>query len=165
MKLWVLFSLSSGKNYNIDSQLWEQWLDQFSYYKGQIYIVLERLIESIQLNHLKVIEPLSKVLTYRHPSQLIQSALEGGLVFLILMIVWLKPQKPGIIAGTFGLLYSFMRIVGEKFRMPDAHIGFEWFHLTRGQWLSFIILALGIIIFIYALRKKSKPHGGWLSKS
>ena len=67
-----------------------------------------------------------------------------------------------MIAASFGIFYSLMRIIGEQFRMPDAHIGFDGF-LTRGQWLSFLILIIGLGILFYSLKNhRHKTHGGFL---
>ena len=45
--------------------------------------------------------------------------------------------------------------------MPDAHIGYQWLHLTRGQWLSFGMVAAGLALFAVVARRKDPPMGGW----
>lgn len=113
---------------------------------------------------MKLIEPL---LTARHPSQLYEALLEGLAVFLLLAIVWAKPRKPGVVSGCFLVGYAAVRILGEQFRMPDAHIAnqeFALYGITRGQLISAAQLFIGIGCFIYWLRRKDKPLGGWAAE-
>ena len=104
---------------------------------------------------------LEPLLAPRHPSQLYEALLEGLVVFVVLLWIWRKPRKPGMITAWFFMVYGVMRIVGEQFRMPDAHIGLEWLGMTRGQWLS-----VGLLIFAgWGLKtwgaRKVAPLGGW----
>ena len=83
----------------------------------------------------------------RHPSQLYQFALEGLLLFAILMWFSSRPRPRLAVAGLFSLGYGCLRFVAEFFREPDQHIGFEalgW--LTRGQELCLPMIALGIFL-------------------
>ena len=54
-----------------------------------------------------------------------------------------------------------MRILNEQFRMPDAHIGYQLFGLTRGQWLSVAMLLVGIVTLFYWTRTQSQMIFGW----
>ncbi|MEL7045588.1 MAG: prolipoprotein diacylglyceryl transferase [Pseudomonadota bacterium] len=72
----------------------------------------------------------------RHPSQLYQFALEGMLLFFIVLWFARKPRPVGAVAGVFAGGYAMLRSFAEFFREPDAHIGFEAFGwVTRGQLL------------------------------
>lgn len=90
----------------------------------------------------------------RHPSQLYEAALEGLVLLLILMlfVFRLKLLKmPGLIAGTFLVVYALARIFVEFFREPDAHIGYlfsGW--LTMGMLLSAPLLAVGVAAMLRA---------------
>jgi phosphatidylglycerol:prolipoprotein diacylglycerol transferase len=108
-----------------------------------------------------VLEVLQNVLPARYPSQLIQAVLEGLLVFILLNLVWTKPQKPGVLTACFGIFYSMARILGEQFRMPDAQIGFQALGLTRGQWLSVAMLFASIVLLVYCLRSDREKIKGW----
>ena len=146
----------------VQSSQWLDWVSQYSgYAQQQMAIAKDQIILATQNQNPEVIAALQSVLTPRYPSQLIQALLEGLMVFIVLSLIWLKPRKPGIIAGMFGVVYSIARIMGEQYRLPDAHIGYELFGLTRGQWLSFGLLAIGIAITVYAARSKAEPTGGW----
>src|SRR5690606_33488852 len=107
---------------------------------------------------------LAPALTPRHPSQLYGALLEGLLVFLVLFFVWRKPRKPGVIGAIFFVVYATMRIIVEEFRMPDAHIGYQLFGLTRGQWLSVGLLGVGLLCLLFWSRRKVERLGGWARK-
>jgi phosphatidylglycerol:prolipoprotein diacylglycerol transferase len=104
---------------------------------------------------------VAPILTPRYPSQLIQALLEGLLVFFVMIVVWWRPRKPGVVAAFFGLNYAVARIVGEQFRMPDAQIGFQALGLTRGQWLSVVMLVIAIAFLTWTLRRKAPRLGGF----
>ena len=108
-----------------------------------------------------VVEPL---LTPRHPSQLYEALLEGLVLFTVLAIVWWKPRKPLVIGATFAITYGIVRIIGEVFRMPDApiaHEEFQHFGVTRGQWLSALLMLAGVIMLVLAQRRRVAPMGSW----
>jgi len=124
-----------------------------------------QIIEQIQNKNRELMTLVEPLLTPRHPSQIYQALLEGLLLFVILGIVWLKSRKPGVIAGLFCLVYSVLRIIGEQFRQPDAHLGFQWLGLTRGQWLSVALLLLGTVVVAVCSKRTAEPLGGLLQKS
>lgn len=93
----------------------------------------------------------------RHPSQLYQFALEGVLLFVILLWFTRAPKPPWSAAGLFLLGYGIFRSTAEFFRQPDAHIGFDalgW--LTRGQMLSLPMIIAGAAIMIWAYRRGAR---------
>ena len=96
----------------------------------------------------------------RHPSQLYEAGLEGILLFIILalMIRGGALKRPGLILGSFILLYALARIVGEFFREPDAQLGFLWGGLTMGMLLSVPMILAGGIIIATALKRKPLPQ-------
>jgi phosphatidylglycerol:prolipoprotein diacylglycerol transferase len=80
----------------------------------------------------------------RHPSQLYQFALEGCLLFLVLLWFSRRPRPEWAVSGVFLLGYGALRFIAEFFREPDAHIGFDalgW--MTRGQILCLPMLLAG----------------------
>ena len=49
--------------------------------------------------------------------------------------------------------YGIFRTFAEFFRQPDAHIGFDMFGwMTRGMELSIPMIAIGLILLIWAYR-------------
>jgi len=90
----------------------------------------------------------------RHPSQIYQFALEGVLLFVIMLWFARRERPPWAISGVFSLSYGCMRFIAEFFREPDGHIEYlalGW--MTRGQMLSLPMVALGIYLIIMAYRK------------
>jgi phosphatidylglycerol:prolipoprotein diacylglycerol transferase len=79
-----------------------------------------------------------------------------------LFLLAAKPQKPGIIGASFLIFYAVARIIGEQFRMPDAHIGYQWLGLTRGQWLSIVMLFVGLLLAFIWSRQGVQKIPGWL---
>ena len=91
----------------------------------------------------------------RHPSQLYEAGMEGILLFVILavMIRMGALKRPGLILGSFILIYALARIVGEFFREPDPQLGFLWGGLTMGMLLSIPMIAAGLILIASALKR------------
>tara|TARA_B100000073_G_C23476601_1_gene469797 strand:+ start:75 stop:581 length:507 start_codon:yes stop_codon:yes gene_type:complete len=84
----------------------------------------------------------------RHPSQLYQAALEGLLLFVIILFFWKKNylEKPGKISALFLIFYSLFRFFVEFFRVPDSQIGYIVINLTMGQIISIIFFGLGLTL-------------------
>jgi phosphatidylglycerol:prolipoprotein diacylglycerol transferase len=147
----------------VSSSTWQTWLSQPALYYTSIENTLYQIISRIQDGDAALKISLAPFLSARYPSQLYEAILEGLFVLVVLVWVWRKPQKPGVIAATFGITYSLVRIVGEAYRLPDAHIGYQMFGLTRGQILS-AVMALGMTtLLLYALKKPGTKIGGWLN--
>ena len=87
----------------------------------------------------------------RHPSQLYEAALEGLILFLIL--IYCKNKKllkiPGLISSIFLIFYSIFRFFVEFFRVPDEQLGYLIFSLSMGQIISLIFILFGIILFYF----------------
>jgi phosphatidylglycerol:prolipoprotein diacylglycerol transferase len=96
----------------------------------------------------------------RHPSQLYQFALEGVLLFAVLVWFTARPRPTWAAAGLFGVGYGCLRFLVEFFREPDAHIGFQAFGwMTRGQLLCLPMILLGLIMLAWAYRHSgTKQH-------
>jgi phosphatidylglycerol:prolipoprotein diacylglycerol transferase len=97
----------------------------------------------------------------RHPSQLYESALEGGILFLILWLIKDKKLPAGGLLAIFLFLYGAFRFCVEFFREPDAHLGFILGPFTMGQVLTSFMIIGGIALFAYRWnREKTKPQLG-----
>jgi phosphatidylglycerol:prolipoprotein diacylglycerol transferase len=93
----------------------------------------------------------------RHPSQLYEAAMEGALLFVILLVIARRPEireRPGQVGGAFLVGYGVFRSLAELFREPDAHIGFLSFGATMGQLLSLPMIVVGLALILYA---RSRP--------
>lgn len=100
-----------------------------------------------------MIFPQSGTLIARHPSQLYEALGEGLLLFLVLWVYSVKPRKTGSVAALFCIGYAAARFVVEFFREPDVYLGLGLLGLSRGQWLTLPVLALGLGLF-WISRKK-----------
>jgi len=106
-------------------------------------------------------EALSHILNPRHPSQIYEAGMEGLALFLALFLLRTRLRLPeGVVTGAFFILYACVRIFGEEFREPDVGIPFT-LGLTRGQFLSAFMLAIGAVFIIAAYwRNRPSAHPG-----
>lgn len=103
--------------------------------------------------------PTDEAQIARHPSQLYQAAMEGFLLFLILMWFARKPRPRFAVSGAFGLGYGIFRTFAEFFREPDAHIQFDLFGwVTRGQLLSLPMIVIGAAMIGFAYSNANKQR-------
>lgn len=87
----------------------------------------------------------------RHPSQLYEAALEGLVLFVVILWFSAKPKPRGAISGLFLLLYALFRLWIECYRQPDIDIGFDIAGMfTRGQILTLPMLIVGILLIAFA---------------
>ncbi len=93
----------------------------------------------------------------RHPSQLYEFAMEGLALFVILWLYSRKPRPMGAVSGLFLIGYGAFRFIGEFARTPDDGIfGLMTFGVSMGQWLSLPMVAAGIVMMLWAVRRKNK---------
>lgn len=133
-----------------------------SYREYQRFIAT--VINQIQAGNQQVQAIVEPMLTPRHPSQLYAAALEGLAVFLVLLWVWRRPRKPGLVGAWFCIAYAIARIFNEFFRRPDMHLQdaeFALLGITRGQWLSVLLLAVGVWGIWFSTRRPVNEMGAW----
>lgn len=100
----------------------------------------------------------------RHPSQLYQAGLEGlAMLIIMLALFWLTRARyrPGLLAGVFTLGMGLARFVNEFFREPDQQLAdfAARTGLSMGQWLTIPLILTGLIVVLYALRRKPLTAG------
>jgi phosphatidylglycerol---prolipoprotein diacylglyceryl transferase len=100
----------------------------------------------------------------RHPSQLYQAGLEGLAMLVIMMLLFWQTRaryRPGLLAGVFTLGMGIARFVNEFFREPDQQLADFALRtgLSMGQWLTIPLILTGLIVVLYALRKKPLGAG------
>jgi phosphatidylglycerol:prolipoprotein diacylglycerol transferase len=100
----------------------------------------------------------------RHPSQLYQAGLEGLALLTVMMVLFWKTRaryRPGLLAGVFTLGMGCARFVNEFFREPDQQLAdfAARTGLSMGQWLTIPLILTGLIVVLYALRKKPLAAG------
>ena len=85
---------------------------------------------------------------YRHPSQIYEAILEGLILFLILIFIYLKKNyRVGMCSYTFLFFYGIFRIIAEFFREPDVQLGYLFGSLTMGMLLSALMIIFGVILY------------------
>ena len=96
----------------------------------------------------------------RHPSQLYEAGMEGLILFtvLALLVRFGALKRRGLILGAFMVCYGIARNVGELFREPDPQIEQLAYGLTKGMVLSWPMIAIGIGVIIYALRRPPQQN-------
>ena len=94
----------------------------------------------------------------RHPSQLYEFALEG-IVLFVLIILYRRFNPPaGSLGGLFLAGYGSARFFVEFYREPDAHLGVLSAGMSMGQWLSLPMIVAGIAVIIFAYSKHSRVN-------
>lgn len=100
----------------------------------------------------------------RHPSQLYQAGLEGLAMLVIMLLLFWKTRaryRPGLLAGVFTTGMGISRFVNEFFREPDQQLAdfAARTGLSMGQWLTIPLILTGLIVVIFALRRKPLAAG------
>jgi len=94
----------------------------------------------------------------RHPSQLYEAFLEGAVLLVLLGILaqrrWVR-QRVGLLSGLFIALYGLFRFLVEFVRQPDVTDPLYLGILTSGQVLSLPMVAAGLVVIIFATRRRS----------
>ncbi|AZZ36016.1 prolipoprotein diacylglyceryl transferase [Bdellovibrio sp. qaytius] len=130
--------------------------------KDELYNTLYTIINKIQNGDHALRDVIGPVLDYRYPSQIFAGLSEGVFTFLVLFFLARKSRRPGVIAGSFIICYSIVRILNEMFREPDIQIGYQALGLTRGQWLSVGMFAFGVFMLFYWSRTQTQTIHGWM---
>jgi len=94
----------------------------------------------------------------RHPSQLYELALEGLVLFVLLWTYASRYRPMGAVSGLFLVGYGTLRFIGEFAREPDNFLGYLAGGFTMGQWLSMPMIAIGLIMMIWAYRRAGKAE-------
>ncbi len=145
-------------------QDWQQWVQEMGtneQAKQSVIETVQKIVAQYQDGNLEVRQALIPMLESRHPFQLYAALGEGLFLFLFLFLFWFRPKKSGVVAATFLVLYSSVRIFAENYRMPDPNLGYQWLDLTRGQWLSIGTLLIGAILLFMWGRRETLRVAGW----
>jgi len=124
-------------------------------YAGKLTLP-EAIVATSQTDE-QVRQVLRGILIPRYPSQLIEAALEGVVLFCALWALRTLVKAPrGVITGAFFILYALLRIAGEQFRQPgsDSPFAFAFGFLTYGQLLSLFLIFIGIGFLVWGFRSR-----------
>jgi len=116
----------------------------------------------------EISQRLEPLVSARHPSQLYQAFAEGILTLAVLWYIARKPRLPGVVFAWFLIIYGLGRIITEFWRLPDDHFDGKGLlnlarplGLSRGQWLSAAMVAIGITLLYFVIRKGGEKMLGW----
>jgi phosphatidylglycerol:prolipoprotein diacylglycerol transferase len=128
---------------------------------GDMY---QTIVEAAYAGNQTVIAHIKPLLTAYYPSQLFQAFTDGPLLALVLILVWLRPRKPGVVGSWFLIAYAAMRIVTEVVRQPDEGVALL-LGLSRGQALSLLMLLTGFVSLRISTQRKVEKLPGLRSPS
>lgn len=136
----------------VSDQAWDAFVPRY-----------EDLVHQLQAHTPGVSERLAPLINARHPSQLYQALAEGIVVGLIVWLVARRPRKPGMVTVWFLVGYGVLRVVTEFWRLPDAQFGAaaRIAGLSRGQWLSVLMVVSGLVLYAVIRRRSAPAMGGW----
>ncbi|MBP6815429.1 MAG: prolipoprotein diacylglyceryl transferase, partial [Burkholderiaceae bacterium] len=77
----------------------------------------------------------------------------GLALFVLLWWYSAKPRPAAAVSGMFLIGYGTFRFMAEFARQPDAFLGILAFGLTMGQLLSLPMIAAGLLLWRWALRR------------
>ena len=83
------------------------------------------------------------------------------MIAILLPLFWYTRARyrPGLLVGVFTVGISLARFVNEFFREPDAHLAYVVAEtgLSRGQWLTLPMIAIGLAVIAYSLTRQPAP--------
>jgi phosphatidylglycerol:prolipoprotein diacylglycerol transferase len=125
-----------------------------------------RALDRIQHGGRDLARQIEPYLAARHPSQLYQALAEGVVLMILLWAVARRPRRPGIVGCWFMMGYGAMRVLTELWRLPDAQLAVQRFAgLSRGQWLSVAMFAIGLFALAIIRARPGIAVGGWARKT
>ena len=101
--------------------------------------------------------PQSGSMIPRHPSPLYQFGLEGVTLFVLLWLYARRERPRGAVSAAFLFGYGVFRFIAEYFREPDAFLGLLALNMSMGQWLCVPMIAGGIAMWVWAVRRRPPP--------
>lgn len=127
-----------------------------------LYPAYERMLERIQAGDHALAADLAPLIAARVPSQLLQGLAEGVIVGAVVWWVARKPRVPGVVGCWFLISYGVLRVITEIWRLPDSHLAVPRIAgLSRGQWLSLVMVAFGAVMLWVVTRRGGPKVGGW----
>jgi len=118
-----------------------------------------QVVVSLRAGDPIVTEAIIGNLTAWWPSQLIQAMTDGPILFLLLVVVWWNPRRPGVVGGWFLIGYGLLRVVTEVVRQPDDGVA-VLMGLQRGQLLSVCMIILGTTAVMICAKRPVHAIGG-----
>ncbi len=127
-----------------------------------LYQRIVQAIASLQDGSVEARTLLEPLLSVRHPSQLYQAFMEGIVTGVVIWAIWARPRRPGVVGAWFLIVYGIGRVLTEFVRLPDVGLG-RFLGLSRGQWLSVLMVLIGAVALVVLKQRAAAPMGGWLA--
>lgn len=101
----------------------------------------------------------------RHPSQLYEMLLEGVVLFIVSFTLLKKIKTHGVVFWIWFALYGLFRFLIEFVREPDRlqvyeDYGYFFGFMSIGQFLSLLMMIVGVVAIILIYRKAKRPQEG-----
>jgi phosphatidylglycerol:prolipoprotein diacylglycerol transferase len=101
----------------------------------------------------------------RHPSQLYEMLLEGVVLFIVSFTLLKKIKTHGVVFWIWFALYGLFRFLIEFVREPDKlqfyeDYGYFFGFMSIGQFLSLLMMIVGVVAIILIYRKAKRPQEG-----
>lgn len=127
----------------------------------QIHQSLSQVIDYLLKHPDEYFEKVFSLLTPRYPIQLIEALTQGALLFLILLMAWNSPRRPGFITALFLILFALSEILLDPYRFQNSLEGGTLFGLSEQIVLALISLILGIAMMLVWNRSEILKTPGW----
>lgn len=112
----------------------------------------------------EAIEALAPLLIPRWPSQFFQAITDGPILMAVLVMVWWRPRRPGVVAGWFIATYGAMRLMTEQFRTPDKDVVMVG-PLTLPMFISVMMIMAGTALSLWSSsRRHANRIGGFAAR-
>ncbi len=126
---------------------------------GGTATLAKTVVERLHAGDASVMDVVVPQLTAWWPSQLIQAIADGPILLAVLVCVWWKPRRPGVVSAWFLLAYGTLRILTEVVRQPDDGVVLI-LGLQRGQLLSVGMVLVGAYVLWWVTRRSISSIGG-----
>jgi len=118
------------------------------------------LVDACYRGEQQAIDALAPHLTPHYPNQFLQALTDGPILLAVIVVVWWRPRRPGVVAGWFFASYGVLRMGTEQLRERDAGV-FTMGPLTLPMLLSLALVAGGVALALFAASRRSvEPIGG-----
>lgn len=107
------------------------------------------------------IEQVTRMVPARYPSQFLQAITDGPMLMAVVVLVWLRPRKPGTVLAWFFVAYGVLRVGTEQVREPDADV-FMLGPATLPMLLSGLMVVVGLAALWWFQRLDGERVGGLL---
>lgn len=129
---------------------------------GEGYARVVELLQAGGVDAPQIERALTPLVSARHPSQLYQALAEGVVTTLVVWWLWRKPRRLGVVGGAWLMTYGVLRIATEFARLPDDHLAVARFAgFSRGQWLSGLMIVVGVAVLVIGPKLSRERFGGW----